>query len=229
MKDGIFVTGTGTDVGKTYISGLLVKGLRESGVNAGYFKPALSGAQRISSHLIPGDAAAVTRIGRLPGDPAKRTGYCFEPALSPHLAARLCGRPIMLPEILHRYRQAAADYSFMVVEGCGGLFCPLQDVPHPLLLEEVIREMEIPLLLVCPSGLGAIHAAVTTAFYAASKRVPVIGIAMNGYDPNSLMHRDNRKQIQRFTNLPVLTVLKDASDIDTKLLLEWYGRSQGHR
>ena len=59
MTKGIFITATGTDVGKTYISGLIVKKLRESGLNCGYFKPALSGAEMINGLRISGDCSYV--------------------------------------------------------------------------------------------------------------------------------------------------------------------------
>ncbi|MFR9189095.1 MAG: ATP-dependent dethiobiotin synthetase BioD [Anaerotruncus massiliensis (ex Togo et al. 2019)] len=62
MKEGVFVTGTGTDVGKTYVSALLVKTLRERAA-AGYFKPALSGARRRDGALIPGDAGGLPHVG----------------------------------------------------------------------------------------------------------------------------------------------------------------------
>ena len=75
-KRGIFVAGTGTDVGKTYVSALLVKSLRERGVNAGYFKPALSGAVREGERLVPGDAQMVCECAGLPGDPADYVAYC---------------------------------------------------------------------------------------------------------------------------------------------------------
>lgn len=55
MAKGLFVTGTGTDVGKTYVTALIVKKLREAGLNAGYYKAALSGAERVDGHLVPGD------------------------------------------------------------------------------------------------------------------------------------------------------------------------------
>ena len=81
MNQGIFVTATGTDVGKTYVSGLLVKALRARGINAGYFKPALSGAEREGGRLVPGDARWVCRTAGLPGDPADYVAYLYEQAV----------------------------------------------------------------------------------------------------------------------------------------------------
>ena len=127
MKQGIFVTATGTDVGKTYVSGLLVKALRARGINAGYFKPALSGAEREGGRLVPGDARWVCRTAGLPGDPADYVAYLYEQAVSPHLAARLEGPPIELAAILERQRAVGERFAYLVAEGCGGLFCPLRE------------------------------------------------------------------------------------------------------
>lgn len=212
MKAGIFVTGTGTDVGKTYVSGLLVRALRARGINAGYFKPALSGAQRVDGRLMPGDAQWVCRTAGLPGDPADCVAYVYEQAASPHLASRLEGPPIELTAVLERQRAMGERFAYLVAEGCGGLFCPLRDGDSPLLLTDVAAAIGFDLLIVAPSGLGAIHAAVVTAAYAERLGLPVRGILLNRFDGSSAIHRDNREQIARFTGLPVAVVPEGAGD-----------------
>lgn len=186
MNQGIFVTATGTDVGKTYVSGLLVKALRARGINAGYFKPALSGAEREGGRLVPGDARWVCRTAGLPGDPADYVAYLYEQAVSPHLAARLEGPPIELAAILERQRAVGERFAYLVAEGCGGLFCPLREGEPPLLLADVAAAIGFDLLLVAPSGLGAIHAAVVTAAYAERLGLPVRGILLNRFDEENI-------------------------------------------
>lgn len=191
MNQGIFVTATGTDVGKTYVSGLLVKALRARGINAGYFKPALSGAEREGGRLVPGDARWVCRTAGLPGDPADYVAYLYEQAVSPHLAARLEGPPIELAAILERQRAVGERFAYLVAAAIG-----------------------FDLLLVAPSGLGAIHAAVVTAAYAERLGLPVRGILLNRFDEENIIHRDNREQIARFTGLPVAAVPEGAVEWD---------------
>ena len=94
MSRGLFVTGTGTDVGKTYVTSLMVKKLRESGINCGYYKAALSGAERCSGGLVPGDAEYVCRISGIRDDPSSLVSYIYEQAVSPHLAAKIEGRDV---------------------------------------------------------------------------------------------------------------------------------------
>lgn len=219
MSRGVFISGTGTDVGKTFVSALLVKSLREQGVNAGYFKPALSGAYRRGGTLVPGDAEYVCRTAGLPGPPESCVAYIYEPAVSPHLAGRMVNRPIALEEILRRFRQVEAQFDYIVAEGCGGIFCPLRTEGAPLLLEDVAKALGYDLLLVSPSGLGAINAAVLAAEYARGKGLPVRGVVMNRYDESDFLHADNKAQIERFTGLPVFCVAENAGAFDAIPLL----------
>lgn len=209
MDKGIFVTATDTDVGKTFISALLVKALRAKNVNAGYFKPALSGAVQRDGKLIPGDAEYVCKAAGLEGNPADYVAYIFERAVSPHLAARLERRSITPAGILERFRQVAPRFEYMVAEGCGGLCCPLRLDGESFLLEEVAALLGYPLLIVSHAGLGGIHGAVTTFRYAQSLSLPVCGIVLNRYEPGNLIHEDNRVQIGRFTGVPVVCVEKN--------------------
>ena len=96
MAKGIFITGTGTDVGKTYITALLVKKLQEAGVKAAYYKAAVSGNQRGEQGLLPGDAIYVKQISEISQPLDTMVPYIYEQAVSPHLAARREGNPVEL-------------------------------------------------------------------------------------------------------------------------------------
>ena len=97
MTKGIFITATGTDIGKTYVSALIVKSMRKAGLNCGYYKPALSGAQTSKDGtLIPGDCAYVFKTAGLNLQPENYVSYIFKPAVSPHLAAQIENKPIKL-------------------------------------------------------------------------------------------------------------------------------------
>ena len=92
MSKGLFLVGTGTDVGKTYVAGLIVKKLWESGVSAGYFKAAMSGNERDErGELIPGDAMFVKEMSGISQPPEEMCPYIYENAVSPHLPACLEG------------------------------------------------------------------------------------------------------------------------------------------
>ena len=94
MSRGLFVIGTGTDVGKTYVTALIVKKLKDSGVSAAYYKAAMSGNQRDGDgKLIPGDALLVKEISGISQPLEEMCPYVYERAFSPHLASRIEGNP----------------------------------------------------------------------------------------------------------------------------------------
>ena len=94
MSKNIFITGTGTDIGKTFVTGLIVKKLHESGRSAAYYKAAMSGNERREDgSLIPGDALYVKTVSGIGQPLEEMCPYIYENAFSPHLASRLEGNP----------------------------------------------------------------------------------------------------------------------------------------
>jgi dethiobiotin synthetase len=213
MKKGVFITGTGTDVGKTFISALLVKQLRDSGIDAGYYKPALSGAERHGGELMPGDALYVRNAAGLNEGPNELVSYVFEAPVSPHLASRIERRPIEIDRIKRDFTAACKRHVFTVVEGCGGLVCPLNmSGEAPLMLTDVIKMTGLDCILVSDAGLGAIHASVTTAAYAMACGIAVTGIILNRFKPGNRLCEDNKDQIERLAGLPVIGYAEDNAD-----------------
>lgn len=136
MTKALFVTGTGTDAGKTFITALIVKRLRGAGLNAGYYKAALSGAEDRGGKLIPGDAEYVRMAAGIEGDPADSVSYIYRTAVSPHLAARIEGPQIELERIKSDFAEQCRRYDYLVMEGSGGIVCPIRwDGSAQLMLE----------------------------------------------------------------------------------------------
>lgn len=206
MNRAIFITATGTDVGKTYVTGLLLRTMRKFRMNAGYYKAALSGAVRVNGKLVPGDAQEVLRIAQLKDDPEKMVSYQFEAAVSPHLAAQWENSPIDEQKIKCDFEKAQQRYPYLCVEGSGGLVCPLHMGESPLLLEDVIQMLSLPILIVADAGLGTINHTVLTVAYARSRDIAVRGIILNRWK-NTAMQRDNLLQIERLTEVPVVAVV----------------------
>lgn len=103
MSRNIFIAGTGTDVGKTFVSGLIVKKLAESGCNVGYFKAAVSGNERAADgSLVPGDAVHVKTTSGISQLVEQMCPYVYQMAVSPHLAAKIEGNPVDM-SVIHGY------------------------------------------------------------------------------------------------------------------------------
>lgn len=206
----LFVTATGTDVGKTYISALIVKSMRDAGFNCGYFKPVLSGA----TNGVLGDCNHVLSTSGLNIEPKKCVSYSFEEPVSPHLAAFRSGVEISLDKILEDFSNFSKDFDYMVVEGAGGITCPFSLDNNRLLLPDVIKSLANNVLIVADAGLGTINSTLLTSEYARLNGIKVSGIVLNNFDRADFMHQDNLTQIEQLTGYNVVaTVEKDAKYI----------------
>ncbi len=212
----VFVTATGTDIGKTYISALLVKKMREFGLNCGYYKPALSGVYKKNGELIPGDCEFVLNTAGLNVNPYDCVTYCFEEAVSPHLAASRKGVTIEIDKIQECYKNLSENYDYMVVEGAGGITCPFRlDDSKTILLPDVIKALDLGIIIVADGGLGTINSVLLTVEYAKTRGLNILGIIFNNYDENDFMHVDNKVQVEKLTGVKVIaTVAKGDNDLD---------------
>ena len=217
MSKAVFLTGTGTDIGKTYISGLIVKKLAEAGKNPAYYKAAMSGNdRREDGTLIPGDALFVQKTSGISQPLEEMCPYVYENAWSPHLASRVEGNPVDLEVVRKGFLEAADKYDYITMEGSGGILCPLCFDERRIQLEDVIREFELSSILVADAGLGTINSVVLTSEYMKARSLPIKGIIFNHYHPGNIMEDDNIFMCEHMTGLPVIAkVQDDATELET--------------
>ena len=217
MSKAVFLTGTGTDIGKTYISGLIVKKLAEADKNPAYYKAAMSGNdRREDGSLIPGDALFVQKTSRISQPLEEMCPYVYENAWSPHLASRVEGNPVDLEVVRKGFLETADKYDYITMEGSGGILCPLCFDERRIQLEDVIREFELSSILVADAGLGTINSVVLTSEYMKARSLPIKGIIFNHYHPGNIMEDDNIFMCEHMTGLPVIAkVQDDATELET--------------
>lgn len=223
MSKGYFVTATGTDVGKTFVTALLVKKWRDSGIDAGYYKAALSGAELRDGKWIAGDADYVKTVAGLPDAQEELVSYVYKEAVSPHLAARKEGNPVELSKVRADFEAATKRHEFVFVEGSGGIICPIRydepsavsanGNPQKIFLTDIMKTVDVPLLIVTTAALGSINACVLTVEYARAQGLDIRGIIVNRYgiSGNLQMEDDNIKMMGDMTGLPILTKIPENS------------------
>lgn len=215
MSKALFVTGTGTDTGKTYVTGLIVKKLQEAQKNPAYYKAAMSGNERRpDGTLIPGDALAVQTMSGIDQSLTSMCPYVYEHAYSPHLASRLEGNPVVMDVVKHGFADVTADYDYVTVEGSGGILCPICFDEAKIQLEDVVKELHLSSILIADAGLGTINSVVLTAEYMKTHGLPLKGIIFNHYHPGDVMEDDNIFMCEHMTGLPTLAKVQDG---DTEL------------
>lgn len=215
MTKAIFITATGTDVGKTYICALIVKKMRQSGYNCGYFKPALSGAEIVDGKIIPGDCDYVLKQAGIEAPPENYVSYIYKTAVSPHLASEIENNPIKIEKIKSDFERLKKEFDYIVVEGAGGIVCPFNLGENKLMLPDVIKALELDIIIVASASLGTINSTILTAEYAKYHGINVKGIILNNYDEKDLMQKDNKIQVEALTGIKVIAaVKKDEKDIE---------------
>lgn len=215
MSKALFVTGTGTDTGKTYVTGLIVKKLQEAKKNPAYYKAAMSGNdRRPNGTLIPGDALAVQTMSGIDQSLTSMCPYVYEHAYSPHLASRLEGNPVVMDVVTHGFADVTAVYDYVTVEGSGGILCPICFDEARIQLEDVVKELHLSSILIADAGLGTINSVVLTAEYMKTHGLPLKGIIFNHYHPGDVMEDDNIFMCEHMTGLQTLAKVQDG---DTEL------------
>lgn len=222
----IFIVGTGTDVGKTYVTGLILKKLNQEKINAAYFKAAMSGNQRgPEGRLIPGDAKFVKDCSGISEPLEDMCPFVYEAAVSPHLASRLEGNPVNLKVVKEKFDFLAQNYDFITIEGSGGIMCPLCFDEEEIYLPDVIKLLNSDCLLVADAGLGTINNVVLTAEFMKSRNIKIKGIIFNNYCKGNVMQEDNIKMCEYLTKIPVVAKVKtneEKLEIDVSKLISLY-------
>lgn len=221
MGKGLFITGTDTDVGKTYVTALLVKTLRKAEFDVGYYKAAISGAPTVAES----DAGFVNRFAGINEPEDMILSYLYQNAVSPHLAARIEGNPVEKEVILKAWERVTKAYPYVTMEGSGGIMCPIRhDEKAVYYLEDIIRWLRLPVLVVANAGLGTINHVVTTCEYIKNRHIPVKGILLNHWK-GGIMEEDNVKMIEEITGVKVLAKIRDGDsllDIDAEEIISLY-------
>jgi dethiobiotin synthetase len=198
----LFITGTGTDVGKTILAAILMAGLR--GV---YWKPVQSGLETAT------DTQWIQQATGLPEHHFHPERHRLRRPLSPHASAALDEVRIELAD----FRAPDPEpRDHLIVEGAGGVLVPLND-RHFML--DLIFQLGLPVLLVASSRLGTINHTLLTMNALRSRRVPVIGVVLNGP-----LDESNRVAIEHYGQIPVVAEIEPLPTFDAAALESVFAR-----
>ena len=220
MTPGIFVTGTDTEVGKTYISALIAKQLHTQGVNVGVYKPAASGCiDNADGSLYSEDADTLWNAA---GKPATVNHVCpqmFQAPIAPHLSAKAEGKEINRELLIRGVEYWQQNSDFIIVEGAGGLMSPISDQDF---VADLAYQFGFPLIIVVANKLGCINQTLQTLITAASYEdgIPIAGIILNNVTPadsEDLSLALNPTEIERVCIPPVLATVNFQQGLSHKI------------
>lgn len=204
----VFVTGTDTDVGKTFVTAGLAAVMQSLGYKSGVYKPFQSGAEVKNGFLVAPDLAYVKQL-----DFYVETlcSYLMKAPTAPYIAAELEGIEIELDTVKREYESIKNNCEILLVEGAGGLMVP---VTKEVLMIDVAKMFDIPLLIVARPDLGTINHTLLTINAAKQAGLDVAGVIINRYPQgtNDPAIKTAPKLIEEYSDATILGIIPDIKD-----------------
>jgi dethiobiotin synthetase len=203
MKKGFFITGTDTDIGKTFTTAGLAGSLRELGIDVGVFKPMMSGVKREDP---TSDAYLLKQLSKDEHSLEVINPFQFDEPLAPYLASKRAGKLISIEEILQKWEDIKNTHDCYLVEGAGGLAVPLGG---SFLVSDLARAIGFPLIIIARPSLGTVNHTLLTIHYAKSMGLKVAGVIINGLkeEQTGVAEQTNPSLIEEFSGIPVIGVI----------------------
>jgi len=221
---GLFVTGTDTGVGKTVVTAAVARALRQQGRAVVVCKPVATGARPVGSRWLAEDTAVLADAAGWAGDWERITPWAFPDEVAPPLAARRRGVALSVSEIAAAVRQRAQPGAALLVEGVGGLLCPLTERAT---VADLVAELALPLVVVTRRALGTLNHTLLTLEAARARGLKLAGVVVSETVPvQGLAAETNVDELRRL-GVPLLAVLPyrpDAAAVDDPSLsaVDWW-------
>lgn len=210
MTAGVFVAGTGTEIGKTAVSGGLAGALARRGHDVGAVKPVQTGCLR-EDGLVAQDARFLRRAAGIEAEEV--CPFLLEPALAPRVAAEIEGRELRYRDVLSEVERLVGNHEFTVVEGVGGVRVPLAGDREVI---DLMEDLGFPVIVVARSGLGTLNHTALTVEAVRGRGLDVVGVVLNRYpsDPGHAAET-NPGEVERMNDVGVLGRVPEI-DVDTE-------------
>lgn len=204
-----FVTGTDTDVGKSYVCKHLAKEFIKLGKKTGYLKPFQSGLEE----GIDPDAKQIEIIAK---DVITKSSYITKTPCTPYISSQIDNVDYNLEKVEQDYTELANTCDITIVEGSGGLYVPVKE---NILMSDVIKFLNLPTLIVARPNLGTINHTLMTIKCAQSEGIKILGVVISNYpkitnDPVILRAQE---MIEKYCNIKVIDTIKQGQTDLSKL------------
>lgn len=207
---GLFLTGTDTGVGKTFVASAVGRWLREQGRTVRVCKPVATGAAWIDGRWLSDDTQRLAEAVGQADELDAITPWAFPEPVAPPVAARLGGTMLTLQSLVAAVREQARPGGILLVEGVGGLLCPLTEGET---VADLVAELRIPLVIVARQSLGTLNHTLMTVEIARKRRLAVAGVVINQPEPpGDLAAQTNVEELRRRLAVPLLAVVSHQTE-----------------
>ena len=206
MHKGIFITGTDTGVGKTFVAVGLINALKEKGFNVCPMKPVETGCRTKKGKLIPEDTMSLIKASGIKEAIDVINPYRFKHPLAPSVAAELERKSIKKEKIFSAYNYLSKKYDIIIIEGAGGIMAPLYKKYFFL---DFISALNLPIIIISRPGLGTINHTLLTISAAKGRGVNILGVVINyaAKTKTGIAEKTNPEIIKRLGGVPVIGIV----------------------
>jgi len=207
----LFITGTDTDVGKTYITAGLAVVIRKMGIDVGVMKPFAAGTAQKKGYKSE-DIVIISKAAQA-CDPEKLVNPQFFPIpASPYTAWKNLKIKPKISTILTSFKKLSKLHDVLLVEGMGGIMTPIL---KNYFVTDLIKDMKIPTVIVTRSRIGTVNHTIMTVKMCEKYKIPVKGIIINDFDSDGYKTKELTRDFKNLTGVPILgsiPFIKDLSD-----------------
>jgi len=212
--NSLFITGTDTDVGKTYVAAGLAMTLRKMGIDIGIMKPFAAGNPQKKGFKSK-DVEILSRAAQV-SDPEKLMNpQFFEMAASPYTASKNLKVKVRVSSVLSNFKKLSKLHSIILVEGMGGIMTPIL---KNYFVTNLIKDMKIPVVIVTRTKIGTVNHTIMTCKMCEKYKIPIKGIIINNFDLDGYLVRDLKRDLQSITGIPILGTIPYMENIDDNSL-----------
>jgi dethiobiotin synthetase len=203
MKKGFFITGTDTSVGKTFVTAGILQAMQAAGYNVCPMKPVETGCSISKGRLVTDDALRLLKVSCIDEDIDLINPYRFRQPLAPLIAAAAEDKRVSKKRIISAYNNLKKKYEVLLVEGAGGIMVPLT---RRTLFVDLIKEMDIPLIIIARPGLGTINHTLLTIEAARSNGIQIEGVVFNHTEKSrsDISVKTNPEVVRRIGKVKIL-------------------------
>jgi len=208
MGRGLFIVGSDTDVGKTFVTAGLTYTLKKTSKAIAY-KPIQSGGEYHDGQLKSMDIDFIKKTCELEYPDHMMNTYCFQPAVSPHIAAERQGTCLDFKRIQDHAEKLMTSFDYTLIEGAGGVIVPLS---RQVYIYDLVKQLGLPVVLVTRAGVGTINHTCLSHAFLRSQGIEVKAIIVNQYK-GTYYEEDNLSIIKERTGVASLITLDHVDDL----------------
>jgi dethiobiotin synthetase len=198
----VFISGTGTNVGKTYITKNIIKLFKNNKLNIAPYKPIETGCKKVGSTLMPPDSQLFYKLMNSKIDLDNINPYRFKNPISPNRAIKLSKKKIYLKDFIKKY-YFFNDFDFLIIEGAGGLCSP---IALDGLNIDLIKKMKIPTILVAKDEIGVINNVLMSLNIIKKYKIKILCIVLNKIHNKQPLGMNNYYELKDFTKVPIIQI-----------------------